>query len=270
MLIDTHCHINMMVKQEFDIPLAMEQIADARLIIDEAIRHDITTIINVGTSVVESQNCIALATHYEPVFATIGIHPNDCTESWTLDVKNLKKLLENKTQNKIVGIGEIGIDRHYPDHHLARQQDAFRAQIELALEHDLAVVVHTRDAADETLRILEEYRHDIERGIIHCFSEDLQFAQQVIAWKYAIGIGGTITYPKNNELRRVVTMVDLEQIVLETDSPFLPPQSMRGKQNHPRYIALIAQYIAELRNISVETVAAKTAQKSAAIFELNH
>ena len=141
-------------------------------------------------------------------------------------------------------------------------------QIELALEHNIALVVHTRDARDETLRSLEEFKGQITKGIIHCFSEDLDFAKTVIDWNFALGIGGTVTYPKNNELRKVVTTVPLESIVLETDAPFLPIQAMRGKQNDPQYIVTIAQYIAELCEQELATVAQKTTTRAQQIFNI--
>jgi len=268
MLIDTHCHINMMIKKEFDIPLDITLLPNAQLIVDEAYQNGVTTIINVGTNLIESKNCILLAQHIPHLFATIGIHPNDCTEQWRDDLAHFKKLLQNKDKNKIVGIGEIGMDKHYPDYNIQRQFDVFRTQIDLALEHDLAIVVHTRDAREETLQVLREYKHEHIRGIIHCFSEDFSFAQEVIAMGFAIGIGGTVTYPNNKQLRNVVTQVDLTHIVLETDAPFLPPQEIRGKQNNPKYIATIAHFIAHLKGISFDNVAKQTTQNAQKIFKL--
>ena len=160
------------------------------------------------------------------------------------------------------------MDMHYPDYNLARQRDAFKAQIELALEHNLALIVHSRDAYDETLRILEEYKNNIRGAVMHCFSYDRAYADTVIAWNFVLGIGGTVTYPKNNELRTIVQNIDLQHIVLETDAPFLPPQSMRGKQNHPKYIRDIAEYIAQLRGESFDVIANQTTQNALALFKL--
>ncbi len=268
MLVDTHCHMNMMVKEAFDRPLTNEEVAKASSIIHQATLQEVTTIINIGTSLVESLNCIALAQKYDNVYATIAIHPNDLTADWKKDFKELERLVQNKEQNKIVGIGECGLDYHYPDYDKQRQYDAFKAQIELALEYNLALVVHTRDAHDETLKSLEEFKGQISRGIIHCFSEGQTFADYATSWGFALGIGGTLTYPKNNALREVFKNVSLEQIVLETDAPFLPPQSMRGKQNSPANIKMIAQYLADLRNESFETVAQKTTNNAYKIFNI--
>lgn len=266
MLVDTHCHMNMMVKKAFDVALTQDEIMNADHIINAAAANNVSTIINVGTSVPESYNCIALAQAYNGVWAAIGIHPNDCTDRWKEDMLELEKKLSEKERNKIVAIGECGLDMHYPDYNLARQQDAFKYQINMALEHNVALIVHTRDAYDETLRILEEYRGDISRGIIHCFSEDVAFAQLVVDWGFAIGIGGAITYPKNNTLREVCTAIGLDKIVLETDAPFLPIQSMRGKQNHPQYIRNIADYVAQLKQVSFDDVAHATTSNALRIF----
>lgn len=268
MLIDTHCHINTIVKKEFDIPLSPVMIRDAQPIIAQAESKGVTTIINVGTSLIESTNCIRLAQEYASCFAAIGIHPNDCTDNWRNDLKEIAVYAQKANSLKIVAIGECGLDFHYPDFNLQRQKDAFKMQIELALEHNLALIVHTRDAGDETLRMLEEFKGQIKRGIIHCFSEDQSFADTAMQWEFALGIGGTITYPKNNYLRAIVKDIPLHHLVLETDAPFLPPQYMRGKQNMPDQIAFIAQFIADLRGISLDQIAQATTTNAKTIFEL--
>jgi TatD DNase family protein len=267
MLIDTHCHINMMVKNTFDTPLEKSDLPKAQTIIEQAHAAGVSVIINVGTRSVENANCVLLAQTFSSVFATVGIHPND-SDSWQEDFELLKKWVQKKEENKIVGIGECGMDMHYPDYNLNRQRDAFKAQIELALEHNLALVVHSRDAYDETLRILEEYKNNLSRATMHCFSYDQAFAKTVTDWDFMLGIGGTITYPKNNELRTIVASANLKNIVLETDAPFLPPQVIRGKQNHPQYIRNIAEYIAQLRGESFETIAQQTTQNALQLFNL--
>lgn len=268
MLIDTHCHINIMVKGNFDVPLSQQEIADAKAIVDAAAQHQVKTIINVGTSVIESENCSALAQAYANILASVGIHPNDCTPTWRQDFEQLKRMVREKEKNKIVAIGECGLDRHYPDYNIQRQKDAFKAQIELALENDLALIVHTRDAYEETLRSLEEFKGQISRGVIHCFSEDQAFANTVIEFGFVIGIGGTLTYPKNEALRDIVRTTALENIVLETDAPFLPLQENRGKKNHPQSINPIAHYVAQLRSISFEEVAEQTTKNAQKLFAL--
>ncbi len=269
MFIDTHCHANMMVKKDFDVPLSNDYYPKALGIFQSAEAIGVSTIINVGTSVVESDNCITLAQDFTHVFATIGTHPNDLTESWRDDIAHYKKLATHAYDNKIVGIGEIGLDYHYPHYNKQRQYDAFKAQIEIALQFDLAIVIHTRNAQDETLRVLDTYSNEKLRGVIHCFSEDLAFAQHAQELGFVIGLGGTITYPKNELLRTVCIETPLTNIVLETDAPFLPPQSLRGTQNSPRNIPLIAQAIADLKNVSIEEIARTTTANAYRVFTID-
>jgi TatD DNase family protein len=269
MFVDTHCHINAMVK-ELDAPLTSEQLADVPAIITAAHKADVLKIVNVGTSLIESKNCVLLAQQFDSCYAAIGIHPNDATEQWAAELKQMRELwfhtAGSLAEYKIVGVGECGIDRHYPGYNLARQQDAFKAQIELALEYNLPLIVHTRDAAQETLTVMDIYRKDGMRGIIHCFSEGHDFAHEVHTnFGFYLGIGGTVTYPKNVILREVVNAY-LNAIVLETDAPFLPPQQLRGKKNTPAYIPLIAQFIAELTQQSVERIAELTTQNAHHLF----
>lgn len=268
MLIDTHAHLNIMVKKKFDAMLTPNELEDAKEIIKECAQEGVTRFINVGTSLVESRNCIALAKKYTEVYAVVGIHPNDCTKEWLQDFKEIKKLVDHKEENRIVGIGECGLDRHYPDTDLPRQIDAFKAHIELALEHDIPLVVHTRDALDETAYVLEQYKQENLKGIIHCFSGDRPFAAISLELGFVLGIGGPLTYPKNSVLREIFATIALEKIVLETDAPYLPIQQMRGKPNHPKYIRAIAQYLAELRNISFDDVARVTTHTAQNLFKL--
>lgn len=270
MFIDTHCHINMLIKKKFDVPLSTQEIQSAEDIIKNSEQADVRKIINVGTSLIESMNCVALATHYQSLHATVGIHPNDCTTQYKEDIAALKKIIINDHKKVIVAIGECGIDKHYPEYNLNRQKDAFRMQIDIALYHTLPLVIHTRDAADETLSILDEYKKESLKGVIHCFSEDKQFADEVISRGFVIGIGGTITYPKNEELRSVVKYVSLEHIILETDAPFLPPQYIRGKQNSPAQIAHIAQYIAEIRQQPIQMIAEQTTGNAEKLFSFRY
>lgn len=268
MLVDTHCHLNHMVKGNDLNPLSAAELMAAKKIVEQAVQSHVTQLISVGTTLRESNDCITLAKAYPEVFAVIGIHPNDLTDSWKEDLKIFDKQAQEKELHKIVGIGECGIDLYYKQVPLARQSDAFKAQIELALTHDLALVIHSRDAYDETLKILEQYKHDIKRLVIHCFSYDQHFADQIIAWGWLLGIGGTVTYPKNEALRSIVSQLPLDSFVLETDAPFLPIQTMRGKQNHPCYIKEIAEYCAQLRAISFEEVAHATTKNAQQLFQI--
>ena len=265
MLIDTHCHINMIVKKAFDVRLNEENIQHANNITNEAFNCGVKKILNIGTSFLESLNSIELANKFANIFASIGIHPNDCTKDWHKELKELEKYL-SKINNKIIAIGETGLDYHYPEYDKQRQVDAFKAQIELALQYNLALSIHTRDAGDEVLKYLDQFKDENLRGVIHCFSEDLGFAQDAINMGFVLGIGGTITYPKNQILRDVVKSVGVENIVLETDAPFLPPQNIRGQVNHPKEIVTIAKYVSELVGLDLQTISTVTTNNCYKIF----
>jgi TatD DNase family protein len=271
MFIDTHCHINMMVKKSFDVPLSNHEYEQAHTVVQQALTAGVATIINVGTSLVESENCVGLA-KLPGCYASIGIHPNDCTPSWRAELTTMQQRWfssqEHLRELRIVAIGECGLDFHYENFDKQRQYDAFRAQIELALTYDLALIVHSRDAADETLMILDEYRKESLRGVMHCFSQDQLFADKVIQQNFVIGLGGTITYPKNEIVRLVAKNIALNKIILETDAPFLPPQEFRGQQNHPRFIPQIAKYLAELRQEPLEQVASTIFMTTKQLFKI--
>lgn len=266
--VDTHCHINLIVHQEFNVHLSKQHIEDAQQIIAQAHKAHVRYIINVGTGIIDTQNCIALAQRYPELFVVAGLHPNDLTSSWHQEFAQICTLVKNAAELRIVGIGETGIDCYRSREKLPYQIDAFKAHIELALEHNLAIVVHTRQAAHETLQVLENYKNNLQKLIMHCYPYDLAIAQEIIAWGGSLGIGGPITYTNNNQLRGVVRAIDLSSLVLETDAPYLPPQHMRGKQNNPAQIPVIAQEVARIKQVPLQEVAQSTSQNARTIFGL--
>lgn len=274
MLIDTHCHINCMLRgyktKSAYTEFTPTEIQHANTIISQADRQDVKLIINVGTDLIESLTCIKLAQLYKNCYAIVGIHPNDATENWKSDFKEISSYVKNTQENKIIGIGECGIDLHYENYNLPRQQDAFKAQIELSLEYNLALSIHSRDAAEETFKVIDQYRNESNfRGIMHCYAYDQGYADEAIKSKLVLGIGGTLTYPKNEILRSIVKNIRLTDIVLETDAPFLAPQVVRGTENCPANIKIIAEYIANLREISYEDVANTTTATVQRLFTLD-
>lgn len=270
MFIDTHCHLNIMVKKEFDEPLHENHFLIIENFIHEAKQNGVTTIINVGTSLQESLNSIAIAKRFESVYATVGIHPCDAKATWRDEFKILENLVKEKERHKIVGIGETGLDFYHKPYDVQRQKDAFKAHIELALRYNLGLVIHVRDAGEEVLRVLEEYAKEIKAATIHCFAQSLDFAKIVTGWGFYIGIDAPITYPKNELLRDVVKNISVDHLVLETDAPFLPPQQFRGKQNRPAYIPIFAEVIAELKEMSLEQLAQATSKNAKKLFGLDN
>lgn len=253
-LVDTHAHISYMVKDDPDTYLTTREINEGIEIVKQAAQHHVAYMIDVGTSVSESKNCIEFSGQVKNVYASIAIHPENASQTTLEEVEQIRRWAKQAAQLKIVAIGECGIDKHYQGYNLQKQIDLFKSHIEICLENNLGLIIHSRDAADETLHVVQEYYKQGLRGIMHCFSYDRAIAKDATNMHLRLGIGGTVTYPKNNELRAVVQAFDLKHIVLETDAPFLPIQSRRGQKNHPQYIYDIAQYIAELKQTSIETV----------------
>lgn len=266
-LIDTHCHLNLFTTKEFDAPLPHNFKEEIQPFVCAAADKQVTKIINVGTNVQESLNCIAIAHAFSDCFAAVGIHPTDTNSMHENDMQKIKNMLDNKVDSTIVAIGEVGLD-YYHEHDKKKQYRIFEQHILLALEYALPLIIHTRSAHDEALTILRNFACPELRGVIHCFSEDESFAHKALDIKFKLGIGGPLTYPKNDRLRDIFSSVDLEHIVLETDAPFLAPQSIRGKQNSPAEINTIAHYLADIRHVSFEEIAQQTTCNAQELFKI--
>ena len=196
-------------------------------------------------------------------FAMMGLHPCSVNSTYQDELQVVKHWLSKR---KFIGIGEIGIDLYWDKTFIQEQQDAFRTQIQLAKENNLPYVIHSRDSFNEVMEIVGEFKNDAIKAIFHCFSGNVQQAEEVIAaGNFKLGIGGVVTF-KNSGLDKVVEVIDLKHLVLETDAPYLAPMPYRGKRNKPDYLLLIAKKIAEIKNISVEEVAAVTTQNSIEVF----
>jgi len=196
-------------------------------------------------------------------FPMLGLHPCSVTKNWEAELQAVKDQWDHK--QKYYAVGEIGIDLYWEQNLLEEQQQAFRTQIQWAKEAGLPIVIHCRAAFNEVFSILKEEHDENLRGIFHCFSGDLEQANQIIELGFYLGIGGVVTY-KNAGLDKVVQQISPEHLVLETDSPYLPPVPFRGKQNESSYLTYIAQKIADLHQQSVETIAETTTRNSEKIF----
>lgn len=265
MFIDTHCHLNMLVKKDEDVLLQENDYQIIEEKIFEAQAADVKKIITIGTSVNESINSVNIAKRFEDVYAVVGLHPCDCTANWKNNFEKIKELIKSNPENKIVAVGETGLDFFHKPFDKERQIEAFRLHIELAIENNLPVVVHVRESAEEVLKVLQDYKKEI-KGVIHCFLQKKDFANEALKLGLYLGINGPITYPKNEWFREVVQQLPLESLLLETDAPFLPPQKLRGKQNLPAYIPIIAQAIADIKNIDVKEVGDVTTLNAQKLF----
>lgn len=196
-------------------------------------------------------------------FSMMGLHPCSVGPKYQQDISVVEYWLNKR---KFIAVGEIGIDLYWDKTFFEQQQDAFRRQIELAKKYTVPYIIHSRNSFNEVMEIVSEFKEDNIKAIFHCFSGNVEQAEQVIAsGNFKLGIGGVVTF-KNSGLDKVVEAIDLKHLVLETDAPYLAPVPHRGKRNDPEYLALIAQRIAEIKNISIEEVAAITTQNSIDIF----
>ena len=250
MYIDTHCH------------LSLEDYDDIDLVIKENRKSNISKIIISGYSRDTIKESLDLIEKYDDVYATIGYHPSEADITTDEDLLLLEKQIQNE---KVVGIGEIGLDYHYGDDNKSKQIELFKKQIELAEKYKLPVVIHSRDAVQDTINVLKEYPGVI--GDMHCFSGSLEVARIYIKMGYKLGIGGVVTF-KNSNLYKVVEGVGLENIILETDAPYLTPEPFRGKINSSKYIPYIAEKIANILNIDVKEVADTTGKTACSLFDL--
>lgn len=248
MLTDTHCHL---LKCYYD---------DIDLYIKEAEANEVKRIIVVATNLSECKEVIELSKKYENVYYCLGIHP----EFYNEDFKELEKLAYHVLpDSKFVAIGEIGLDYHYDKEHKNEQLELFKKQLELAADLDLPIIVHTRESTQDMINTLKDFNL---KGIIHCFSGSIETAEILMKMGYHIGVGGVMTF-KNSKVGEVIKRIPIEYITLETDAPYLTPEPNRGKQNSSKYIKDIAEYLAKIKEISLEEVMIKTEQNVQDIFD---
>ena len=208
----------------------------------------VALVVNPGCDVESSRIAIALAEKYPHIYAAVGIHPSDCDDCTEADIETLRRMAAHE---KVVAIGEIGLDYYWKDNAPREfQEKVFRWQIELALELDLPVIVHDREAHGDTMRILWDYPQ--VRGVIHCFSGSPEMAAEFAKRGWYIGFDGPITYKNAAKAPEVVAAVPLEQIVVETDAPYLTPVPFRGKRNDSRKLPYVIEKLAEWKGVSTE------------------
>ena len=260
MLIDSHAHIDLAT---FD--------RDREQVFARARQGGVRAIINVGLDLESSRASLDLAKQYDYVFSTVGFHPHDASKMRDDDLKALAELAQD---DRVVAVGEIGLDLYRNLSSRRSQEEAFKKQLDLAVELGLPVVVHCRQAHKEVYKILSRWVRStlsagrLWRGVIHCFSGDVELAQKYIDIGFCISLAGSVTYPSAGELVQVAREIPLDRLLLETDAPFLAPQAYRGKRNEPAYVALIAEKVAQVREVPREVVAAAAAKNTISLFKL--
>jgi TatD DNase family protein len=231
-------------------------------VIDEALRKGVIKIISIGIDLESSRKNSYYASQFKNVYTAMGFHPHESKKMNDEYFVQLEKLLSTP---KNIALGEIGLDYYYLHSSKEEQKRAFREQIDLARRYNLPIIVHDRDAHEDTMKILEEKAKNM-KVVLHCFSGDKNMAEWCVQRGYYFGIGGVITFKNARKLAEIVREIPLENILLETDSPFLTPMPFRGKPNEPKYIPIIAEKIAELKEKEISEIGNVTTENANQFF----
>lgn len=249
MFTDTHCH------------LYMEYYDDIKLVIERAKEADITRFINNGCDTKSNEEVLELSKKYNNLYAAIGIHPESVNN---YNVDDINFLIEHINNTNVVAIGEIGLDYHYTKENRNEQITLFKKQLDIAEKYNMPVIIHSREATDDMLKILKEYK---VKGVIHSFSGSLETAKEYIKLGFLLGINGVITF-KNCKIKEYIKDIPLSNIILETDSPYLTPEPLRGHKNEPGNIKHIAEFVAKTYNITLEELSIITNDNIKRIFDI--
>lgn len=252
-LFDSHAHLD---DEQFD--------SDRKEIIDRIIKSDVKRIINVGADIKTSESSIQLASKYDFIYAAVGIHPHDVSDCSLSDIEYLRKLSKHE---KVVAIGEIGLDYYYDNSPREDQRKWFASQIKLSEELNLPFIVHSRDASEDTYEIIKENRNKSE-FVLHCFSQSLEMAKKYVNLGGYISFAGPVTYKKSIKLREVVKNIPLDRLLIETDCPYLSPEPKRGKRNDPTNVLFVAETIATELRIDSEILAEITFENASRLFSI--
>ncbi len=253
MIFESHAHYD---SRKFD--------EDREELLNSMLENGVGTIVNVGATWKSVTTGIQLADQYSFVYAAMGLHPDEVGD---LNEERFEILKAECQKEKVVAIGEIGLDYYWDNESHDLQKKWFIRQLELARELDLPVIIHSRDAAEDTLKIMKEHAKGL-RGVIHCFSYSKEMAEEYVKLGFHIGVGGVVTFKNGKKLKEVVEAIPLERILLETDCPYLAPEPHRGKRNSSLYLSHIAQAIADLKGITYEEVVTQTEKNSRELFRV--
>lgn len=253
-MIDAHCHLT---DKAFS--------SDLYAVIERASQAGVSTIITIADSIQESEKALRITQKYEYIFCTIGVHPHHAKSWQASDANILRELIGSST--KVKGIGEIGLDYHYDFSPRALQKKVFREQMEIAVQLQLPAVIHCREAIEDVKAILKNFPS--ARVVLHCCSERWEDVETMVDAGHLLSFTGIATYPHAAEIRRTIALCPLEQMMVETDAPYLAPVPHRGKRNEPTYVREIAQKIAEIKRVPFEEVDRVTTENAVAFFTLS-
>ncbi|MBC6404793.1 MAG: TatD family hydrolase [Rhodospirillales bacterium] len=254
MLIDSHCHLDFLEREGDDLAGVVARARSA----------DVGGMVTIGTKLSEIDKVIAIAERFPQVWCSVGVHPHEAREQGQ---KTPDRLLALARHPKVVGIGETGLDYFYEHSPREEQRESFRAHIAAARSARLPVIVHSRDAEEETLKILaEEQGKGAFAGVIHCFSGSTTLAEGALALGMSISLAGILTFKKAEDLRKTAGKIPLERLLVETDSPYLAPVPKRGKRNEPAFVAHTAALLAEIKGVAPAELAAITTENFFRLF----
>lgn len=255
MLIDSHCHLNF-DKFAGDLPQVFQRAADA----------GVTRFINPSVDMLTSRDVVELAKRTPNLYAAIGFHPNDAATFQDDSIAELRALSE---QDKVVSIGEIGLDYYWDKTPRPTQQRVFEQQLDLAKQVDLPVIIHQREAAEDTMTILSRWAAEPHPGLVlHSFSGDVSLMERAVALGFYLGISGPLTFKNARDLPDVVAAAPLDRLLVETDAPFLSPHPFRGKRNEPARVRLVAEKIAQIKNVPFEEISRQLTENTIKLFRL--
>lgn len=254
MIFDSHAHYD---DEEFD--------EDREELLASFEGRGIGTVINIGASLAGSEATVRLTEQYPFIYGAVGVHPSEVEELSEEGMEHLRDLCGHK---KIVAVGETGLDYHYPDPAAATQKEWFARQLLLAREVKLPVIIHSREAAKDTLDIMQAHHAGEIGGVVHCFSYAKEMAREYLNMDFYFGIGGVITFSNAKKLREAVQYIPMDRILLETDSPYLSPEPYRGKRNSSLNLPYVAKAIAEIKGIPCEEVVDSTERNARRLFHL--
>lgn len=253
MIIDTHAHYD---DEQFD--------ADREELLSSMEEGGIGLIVNVGSTVASWDKIVELTEKYPFVYGAVGVHPDEVGE---LDEEKFLRMAELLDRDKIVAVGEIGLDYYWDKEKHDLQKEWFVRQLGLAREKEMPVIIHSREAAADTFEIMKQHAAGM-KAVIHCYSYSPEMAREYVKMGYYIGVGGVVTFKNAKKLKQVVQEIQLESIVLETDCPYLAPVPYRGKRNCSLYLPYVAEQIAELKGTTVEEVIQQTEKNSRELYDL--
>lgn len=254
MYVDTHVHLN-----------AEQYNDDLEEVIERALAADVKRMVVIGFDRPTIKRAISLSEQYDFIYAVVGWHPVDAIDCTEEDLNWIEELAAHE---KVVAIGETGLDYHWDKSPKDVQQDIFRKQIQLAQRVELPIVIHNRDATEDVIRILKEENAEKTGGVMHCFGGSVETANICIDMNFMISLGGPVTFKNAKKPKEVAAEIPLEWLLIETDAPYLAPHPHRGKRNEPSLVPLVAEEIARLKNVSVDEVARATTDNAIRFYRL--